>query len=96
LHGSFACHVYDGVVAAMAELTVPHLEVGHASRIVGGVGGRGGMGMPNTGQMKSKAKKMAGFEDDTSKDNSTCFISDPTRVRVKRRDVAARAVKTQH
>jgi hypothetical protein len=39
---------------------------------------------------------MVGFEDNTLKDNGTCFISDPTRVRVKQRDVATRAVKTQH
>jgi hypothetical protein len=83
LHGSVACHVYNGVVAAMAEPTVPHLKVGRVSHIVGRVGGRGRTDMPNTGQMKSKAKKMAGFEDDTLKDNGTCFISDPTRVRVK-------------
>ena len=51
LHGSFMCHVYDGVIAAVAEPMVPGLEIRSSSSIVGRVGWCGRMDMPNMGQV---------------------------------------------
>lgn len=45
--------------------------------------------------MEAQAKQAVGFEDSALEYSSTCFVSDPTRARVERRDVAAGAVKAQ-
>jgi hypothetical protein len=62
---------------------VPGLEVRSSRGIVGRVGWHSGTDVPNTGQVKSKVKQMAGLKDSTSKNNCTCFVDYPTGVRIK-------------
>jgi len=74
---------------------VPGFKIRGAGGIVSRVGGRGRVDVAHTGRAKAKAEQAAGLEDGAHKDLSTCFVSDPTEVRVKRRNVATGAVKAQ-
>ena len=95
LHGGLTRHVDDGVVAAVSEATVPGFKVGSASGVVSRAGGCGGVRVSHARRVEVEAIQTVGLEDSALKHSSTCFVSDPTRVRVKRRNVIARAIKAK-
>ena len=59
MHSAFTCHVYDGVIAAVAQSLMPGLEVRGLRGIVGRTGGIGGTGMANMGRVEGEAEQAA-------------------------------------
>jgi hypothetical protein len=52
--------------------------------------------MPNARRAKGESKQSAGFKDTAMENCSTCLVSDPARVRIKRGCVVPRAIKIEH
>jgi hypothetical protein len=89
-------HVNYGLIAAVAKVMVPGLEIRCLSGIEGRIPGSGGTDMPNMGRMQGEAKEVAGFEDNTTKNRGTCFVSNPIGGGVKRGYVTTGVIEAQH
>ena len=59
LHSALTHHVYDGVIATVAQLPMPGLKVRGLSGVVGGTGGIEGSGMANMGQVEGETEQVA-------------------------------------